>query len=146
MNAKNLKTAIEIVRESTGKLQEAYSLLENMKGSNLHEDVCYDAMVKRFEVAFEYCWKMFKIAAEFQGAEAYGPRPAIQEALRFHWIDNPDFWAQALDARNGSVHDYFGITKKEYLNIIKKFLSETKTAIELIEEITGKPHHTPHKK
>lgn len=114
----------EQAEKSLAELQQALSSLDTLKKESVEYGIHFDALVKRFEVLFEYIWKLLKTAAEYQGAEAPGPRPAIQEAVRFGWIDDPEFWAEALDARNGSVHDYFGITPKEYLKIVERYVEE----------------------
>ncbi len=100
--------------------------------------------MKRFEVLFEYLWKLFKIAAEFQGSEAPGPRPAIQEAAKYGWIDDVEFWAEVLDVRNNSVHDYFSDATAPELTLIEKFADKSKTAIKKVEGMaksgTGRDH------
>lgn len=105
------------------------------KPENSIYSILYDACVKRYEVLFEYTWKLLKIASEYQGQEAPGPRPAIQEGLRFGWIEDPEFWADALDARNGSVHDYFGVTQQEYLNIMNRFVKEAGKLSKNLEKV-----------
>ena len=96
--------------------------------------VVFDSCVKRFEVLLEYTWKMFKIAAEFQGKDAPGPRPAILEALRFGWIENPQFWSEALEARNNSVHDYFGISYARYVQIMQSMISQLPDVFQKIKD------------
>ena len=41
-----------------------------------------DAVAKRFEIAFEYVWKVLQATAEWQGTEAPGPRLAIVQEAR----------------------------------------------------------------
>lgn len=120
---KRKEQAVQATKDSLKELGEAVQAYEkNRRGE--FETLFRDAMIKRFEVAFEYFWKMLQQAAEFEGSEAAGPRPAITEAVRYGWIKDPDFWSLALDARNGSVHDYFGITHEEYHRIITRFQKE----------------------
>lgn len=133
MTRVNFESAIQSLNESLNKLEEALRLLDEKKSDQVHLNAYEDALIKRFEVAFEYCWKFIKIAVEYNGKDAYGPRPAIQEAVRFGWISNPEFWAEALDARNSSVHDYFGISRSVYIKIIKKFITES---IDVRDQIT----------
>lgn len=126
MKNKTFKAAIDAFSESSRGLQESLDAIGKISADDKYYDIFYDATVKRFEIAFEYCWKLMKVAVEHEGGEAFGPRPAIQESVRLGWIDEPDFWADALDARNGSVHDYFGISKANYIKLMKKFISESK--------------------
>jgi nucleotidyltransferase substrate binding protein (TIGR01987 family) len=129
---KTLEGAISAFSSSLGKLQSSLEVLDETKENDEYHAVFEDAVIKRFEVAFEYCWKMIKTAVEFQGCEAFGPRPAIQEATRFGWLKDPEFWAEALDVRNGSVHDYFGVSRDEYVKIVRNFV---KTSSKLKKEI-----------
>lgn len=134
MTSKVLEKSIVATKEAARSLCDALELLKKDAPDHNRRAFYLDGIIKRYEVLFEYTWKMLKAAADFQGAEAPGPRPAIQEAYRFGWIDDPDFWALALDARNGSVHDYFGITRDEYLDIIKKFSVEVENVIKKLDE------------
>lgn len=135
MTAKKLKAAVTATTAALQRLEEALQVLKKSAREGGMRDLLQDACVKRFETSFEYVWKLFKVAAENQGSEAPGPRPAIQEALRYGWIDHPGFWAEVLDARNGSVHDYFGITWGEYHKMMTVFAERTRKAMAKITSI-----------
>ncbi len=137
MTDKRLGTALEACTNSCTELRDAIDYFESHAKStdDVAHGIAFDAAVKRFEVAFEYAWKLMKAAAEFQGSEAFGPRPAIQEAIRYGWIDDPEFWAAALDARNASVHDYFGIGNDAYLKIISEFLEKSEKLLATIAKL-----------
>ena len=139
MSIERLRAAIDACAESLNELRESLEVLDesSAKDEERLARIISDAVVKRFEVAFEYAWKLMKTAAEYQGDEVFGPRPAIQDAIRYGWIDDPDFWANALEARNGSVHDYFGLSHEAYFAIIKKFVTKTNEMIENIKRIPG---------
>lgn len=79
---------------------------------------------KTFEIAVEYGWRALKERVEDQGLDAPAPKMAVKEAARLEFIDTPEIWLDAIDARNDSVHDYFGISKAEYLDLAKSFLKE----------------------
>lgn len=130
MTLENLKSALETLKIAIEKLSEALNIFVNEKDRK-KEDVLFDAAVKRFETAFEYAWKLMQTAVDYEGSEALGPRSAISEAIHYGWIENPQFWSNALDARNGSVHNYFGIPKDDYFEIMKKFVTE-------VEEVMGR--------
>ena len=133
MKSKKLKNATEAFRLSLNKMSDALSLIKENKSNKSLQDALHDTAIKRFEISFEYCWKLMKAALEFQGLEAPGPRTAIQESIKFGYIENPDFWVNALDARNGSVHDYFGISVVEYLKLISLFIKEGEHFLERVE-------------
>jgi nucleotidyltransferase substrate binding protein (TIGR01987 family) len=138
MSDKRLKSALQSAQNALDKLNDALTVLAKHKGDDMERPVVIDATIKRFEVLFEYAWKLLKVAAEYQGTEAPGPRPAIQEAVRFGWIKDPEQWSYALDARNGSVHDYFGITISEYLQLISKFAKEAASVLKELSKLEKK--------
>lgn len=135
MSKDKIGGALEAARGSVEKLKEALKVYDGTKAKDENREILADAVIKRFEVAFEYCWKLMKAGCEYQGGEAFGPRPAIQESIRFGWIENPDFWAQALDARNGSVHDYFNIPRSVYLEIVKRFVKEVSPLFKAVGDL-----------
>jgi len=134
MTQKKIVHALNQCREALEKLAESLHVLKKTKDNEIKE-ILTDACIKRFEILFEYAWKLLKICVEFQGQEAPGPRPAIQEASRFGWIKDLDLWADALDARNGSVHDYFGISHTEYVKLIERFSDEIKLLLPKLEKV-----------
>ncbi len=136
MTLKTLKLAAKACEDSLKELVDALDVLKGKKADDPFYGIVCDAVIKRFEVAFEYGWKLMKVAVEYQGIEAAGPRPAIQEAIRFGYIAAPEFWARALDSRNASVHDYLGIPIGEYLKIIGRFSKELALLIENVKKIS----------
>lgn len=133
MTSKAVKTAMGVLADALERLSASLKFFSGEKKRTV-KDALYDAAVKRFEVAFEYAWKLMKVAVEAEGREAVGPKQAITESVRFGWVADPEFWARALDARNGSVHDYFGISREAYTKIMKRFVVEAKA---LIKNITA---------
>ncbi|MBI4366681.1 MAG: nucleotidyltransferase substrate binding protein [Deltaproteobacteria bacterium] len=77
---------------------------------------------KAFEVAVEYEWRDLKRLVEDQGLDAPSPKMAVKLAARLQLIAEPETWMDCIDARNNSVHDYFGISEKEYISLAKTFL------------------------
>lgn len=135
MSKARLKSALKSTQDALIKLNDALAILAKHGSEDVERPVVIDAAIKRFEVLFEYSWKLLKTAAEYQGSEAPGPRPAIQEAVKFGWIKDPELWAYALDARNGSVHDYFGITISEYLQLIQKFVKAAEKTVQAVAQL-----------
>ena len=79
-------------------------------------------VVKAFEVAVVYGWRELKANVQEEGLDAPSPKAAIREAARLKIINDPEFWLKAIEARNASVHDYFGIGEEEFIQIAKNFL------------------------
>lgn len=75
---------------------------------------------KAFETVVEYSWREFKRLVEDQGLEAPAPKIAIKQAAKLNYLNEPEFWLACIDARNDSVHDYFGIPEEEYVSLAKK--------------------------
>lgn len=81
------------------------------------------ALSKSFEIVVEYAWRLLKTMVEDQGLDAPSPKMAVKEAARLQCITDPGTWMDCIDARNDSVHDYFGISRNEYISFAEKFLS-----------------------
>jgi hypothetical protein len=71
-------------------------------------------------VLVEYSWKMMKRRVQDDGLDAPSPKAAVREAAKLRLISEPDVWILCINARNASVHDYFGITREEFLELAKK--------------------------
>lgn len=80
------------------------------------------AMTKAFEVAVEYAWRHLKKRVEDEGLDCPSPKAAVREAARIGIIADPSLYVEAINARNASVHDYFGISDEEFLNLAERFL------------------------
>ncbi len=108
--------------ESIQKLEQA---LKHEK--KIHDDPIYFAGISKcFEVCLEYAWKYMKREATAQGYEAYSPKESIKLGGKIKLIDNVELWLDFLEDRNLAVHDYLGISEKDYLTLIKSFLKEVK--------------------
>lgn len=83
-------------------------------------DLNFLTLVKTFENAVEYSWREFKRLVEDQGLEAPAPKMAVKEAAKLHLLTDPETWIACIDARNDSVHDYFGIAEAEYMHLSEK--------------------------
>jgi uncharacterized protein YutE (UPF0331/DUF86 family) len=84
---------------------------------------------KAFEVAVEYGWRELKTKVEDEGLDVPSPKAAVREAARLKIIDDPEFWLKAIEARNASVHDYFGIGEEEFISIAREFFKVAKTLL-----------------
>lgn len=80
------------------------------------------ALSKSFEIVVEYAWRQLKETVEDQGLEAPSPKMAVKQAAKLNLITDPERWLDCIEARNNSVHDYFGIPEKEYVSLAQQFL------------------------
>lgn len=74
-------------------------------------------LTKASEVLIEACWKFFKLKVEDEGLSAPSPKEAVRKAATIGLIDNPVKWLEFIDARNLSVHDYYGLSDEDFLRM-----------------------------
>ncbi len=86
-------------------------------------DLAFLTVVKAFEVCMEYVWRELKRRIESDGLESASPKMAIKQAARIGIITDPEAWLQCLNARNNSVHDYFGISTDDYLALARRLVT-----------------------
>lgn len=108
-----LKDAVETLRDA----------LRLSSKNVVEEHLSFLMIVKSFEVAIEYAWKEMKLRVENEGLFAPSPKEAVRKAAKLGIISNGERWIVCINARNNSVHDYFAISKEDYVNLAKEFLS-----------------------
>ena len=77
-------------------------------------------VTKTFEIVIEYAWHELKQRVENEGLEAPAPKMAVKQAAKLKIISEPELWMECIDARNNSVHDYFGISEMEFVDLAKE--------------------------
>jgi hypothetical protein len=130
---KLLRESLTRTFEALSALTESVTALRSERSARL-KPLLEDAVAKRYEIAFEALWKLFKLAAAEQGTEAPGPKPAISAAIRYRWIEgSPESWQAFLEARNSGVHEYFSLPKREYFALVRQFAKAARSAVERVE-------------
>ena len=112
--------------ESYKHLKSAITLYE---AATKDQEIHFLALTKAFEVLTEYSWKGMKQLVEEEGLEVFSPKDAVRQCARMGLIDEPDRWIECINARNNSVHDYFGISNEEFLTLAKELLRISKPLI-----------------
>lgn len=97
--------------------------------TSTERSLTFIALTKAFEVTLEYGWKKLKYEIEDRGLEANSPKDSVREAARIGLINHPELWIAAINARNLSVHDYFSLEEKDFVEVIKNFNNSLKTII-----------------
>lgn len=92
------------------------------------DDLPFLTVAKAAEVLVEYAWKELKHRVEEEGFLAPTPKEAIRQAGIAGLIENVEDWIKMLSARNDSVHDYFSISEKDYIELTKKFVGIVKAS------------------
>lgn len=112
---------------STKKLHEAINNLDQAikqyKGDKT--SLNFLTVAKAFEVVIEYSWRELKRTVEDEGLEAVSPKMAIKQAAKMGLVEDPETWIECINARNDSVHDYFGIPNDRYLELATSLLKLT---------------------
>lgn len=106
--------------QSVKELRSAYK----RKKESLDDYLIYAGIAKCFEVALEYTWKYLKQELEDAGLDPYSPKDVVKTAGREGIITDVEKWIKFINVRNIAVHDYLGVTQKEYLETIGEFLVE----------------------
>jgi nucleotidyltransferase substrate binding protein (TIGR01987 family) len=106
------------------KLAKCLKDLKATEHSRQSSNILRLARSKAFENAIECCWKWFKLIAQKESIEVLSPKDAIRAAGKLKIIRDTETWMKYLDARNYSVHDYFGLDEKSYRQLIEHFSVE----------------------
>lgn len=76
----------------------------------LHKDMTpieQDAAIKRFELAFETCWKVLRGIIIDKGLNRFDtPKDVFKYAVLLNWIDDENVWLEIIKTRNLTVHTY----------------------------------------
>lgn len=106
--------------------------LEFHKRADDDKPSAFLAVAKAFEVTIEYAWKELKLQLEEKGVtDIYAPKDVIRKAAQIDLLDNAERWLDYIDARNDSVHDYYGMTQSEYVEIARKFIKDAKKVFKI---------------
>jgi uncharacterized protein YutE (UPF0331/DUF86 family) len=107
------------LRESLDHLREALRAYEKRRKADPLPGL---ALTKAFEVAVEHGWRELKRRAEDEGLDVPSPKAAVRQAARLGLIGDPEKWMDLIDARNSSVHDYFGFEGDDIARLAKRCL------------------------
>jgi nucleotidyltransferase substrate binding protein (TIGR01987 family) len=112
------------VERSVADLKKMLAFYDTSHGD---EPAAYFAVVKAFEVSIEYAWKELKLRLEEKGiTDLYAPKDVIRKAAQTGFIEDAQRWLDYVDARNASVHDYYGMTQAEYVALARLFLKDAR--------------------
>lgn len=112
------------LRKSVNNLKKAIKQYKSMSADD--REMGFLTISKAFEVAVEYGWRELKQKVENEGLEALSPKDAVRQSAQIGIIKKPQAWLESIDARNNSVHDYFGIGEKEFVELAEKFVDLVK--------------------
>lgn len=101
-------------------LQKAVATLETALREPFTE-IVRDAVIQRFEYTFELTWKTLQTAGSYMGSVSNSPRESIKSGFQLGWIQHPDQWFEAMEARNRTSHVYNPVVAKEVYEVAKRF-------------------------
>lgn len=109
---------------ASAKLNEALTHLDQALSQydDKESELNFLTVSKAFEIVLEYAWRGLKRKIEDEGLEAQSPKTAIKQAAKLGLITHPEIWLTCLTARNDSVHDYFGISMHDYVELARKLI------------------------
>jgi nucleotidyltransferase substrate binding protein (TIGR01987 family) len=106
--------------EAVAQLRQALDLYRKArKEKGIH----FLTVAKAFEVLVEMAWKELRRHVQDEGLDSASPKEAVRQASRLEIISDPEFWLGCIEARNDSVHNYFGLPKSDYVEMAEKFLA-----------------------
>lgn len=95
------------------KISNFYNALKRLNEANVvykkskNDDICRDALIKRFEFTFELAWKSLKEFLTFNGVTVRDtPRDVLKTAYQGGFINNEKVWLAMMEARNLTAHIY----------------------------------------
>ena len=83
-------------------------------------------LAKAYEVLVEAAWKFFKLKVEDEGLNAPSPKESVRKAATIGLIEDSEKWIKFIEARNLSVHDYYGLDSEGFLNLSIELLRTAK--------------------
>lgn len=95
--------------------------------SNLSNEFYQDALIKRFELAFELAWKTIRIYFAEEGYKLMtgSPKAVLAGAFQEGIIQNEQIWLDMLADRNDATHDYDNeLAKKVAEKISSRYAKE----------------------
>lgn len=108
-------------------LRRTLAFYEKTKGD---EPAIFLAVAKAFEVSVEYGWKELKRQLEDKGVEdIFAPKDVVRRAAQLGIIDDAEQWLDYIDARNSSVHDYYGMTQADYIKLARAYLKDAEKVL-----------------
>jgi len=90
------------------------------------KDLNFLMVVKAYEILVELAWKYFKFKVEDEGLAAPSPKEPVRKAATIGLIDDPEKWIKFIEARNLSVHDYFGLDPDSFIKLTEELLKSAK--------------------
>ena len=88
-------------------------------------------VVKAYEILVEIAWKHFKSTVEDEGLSAPSPKEAVRKAATIGLIEDPQKWITFIEARNLSVHDYFGLDVASFIQLTTELISMAKKDLKI---------------
>ncbi|MBF0370117.1 MAG: nucleotidyltransferase substrate binding protein [Magnetococcales bacterium] len=101
MNAPDIK-----VKTSLANLERALNRLGEALAEPEENPLRVDAVIQRFEFAWEIFWKSLKRILAQEGIETHTPREALKKAFAAYWLKDETVWLNMLKDRNTTSHVY----------------------------------------
>ena len=114
---------IKDIKKAISQSDSAIKLYHQEKDQ---QDLNFLMVVKSYEILVELAWKHFKNKVEDEGLSAPSPKESVRKAATIGLIDDPEKWIKFIEARNLSVHDYFGLDNESFLKLASELIRSAK--------------------
>ena len=95
-------------------------------------DITRDASIQRFEFCVELAWKSAK---KVMGTNTSAPKQVIREMAQSEYIDDVEFWLNAIDQRNLSSHTYNESLANQVYDFAQSFLPKAQSLLAKLEQM-----------
>ncbi len=112
-NEEKLKKNLADLRKSVQNLSESLEIKNP-------DELVQDAIIKRFELAYELAWKTIKAYLAFQGIICSSPRECFKQAKIHGMVDDEQAWLSMIETRNILVHTYSAEKSRMMIQKIRK--------------------------
>ena len=106
------------IKDLKKAVSQAEAAIDLYHKENDQRDLNFLMIVKAYEILVELAWKYFKLKVEDEGLSAPSPKEAVRKDATIGIIEDPQKWIGFIEARNLSVHDYFGLDSDSFLKLI----------------------------
>jgi nucleotidyltransferase substrate binding protein (TIGR01987 family) len=98
-------------------------------------DIVRDSSIKRFEIAYELCWRLLKKVLEVrEGIVTDSPKSCFRDAFKANIISYDNSWIRMVETRNNLIHSYdMKYAESIYDESLKKYLEMFEYLIQVIE-------------
>lgn len=109
-NAEKFGHKKRLFLKANAKLQEALTYPRS--------EMAQDSLIQRFEFVYELGWQLLRERLIALGVEAHFPKEVVQNAVKFHPVDDGNIWTEIIRNRNLTSHTYSESLAREVYDFV----------------------------